>query len=88
MRRAEALPYVSFVLDDALNVRTEAEVPHANARFVGWQCGFEPLFVAVVSYLGNDIRLDDDEAVAIATDYLAERDWFGADGPREPDYVL
>jgi hypothetical protein len=84
MKRVDALPYVSFYLDDALNVRTAADMPE-NARLVGYQCGFEPLFVAVWSYLG--VPLDDSEAEDIAADYLQERDWF-SDGVRAADYVL
>jgi hypothetical protein len=52
---------------------------------VGWQCGFEPLFVAVHSYL--DVELDDDEVVEMATDYLVERKWFSGE-PTEPDYII
>jgi len=85
MTRERALPYVSFCLDDALSERSIRDMP-ANARLVGWQCGFEPLFVAVWSYL-PDTRLDADDAIEIATDYLAERKWF-ADQPTEPDYVI
>jgi len=59
MTKAQALPYVSYAVDDALNERNVSDMP-ANARLVGWQCGFEPLFVAVWSYLGNE--LDDSEA--------------------------
>jgi hypothetical protein len=60
----------------------------SNARLVGWQCGFEPLFVAVWSYL--DVRLDDCEAEEIATDFLIERGWFGKnlEHGKEPDYVI
>jgi hypothetical protein len=83
MTRDMALPYVSYCLDDALSERDIADMP-ANARLVGWQCGFEPLFVAVWSYL--DVRLDADEAEEIATDFLAERNWFGE--VRPADYVI
>jgi hypothetical protein len=86
MTRNEALPFVSFALDDALNVRRLAEIP-ADARLVGWQCGFEPLFVAVWSYLPG-LRLDADTAAVIALDYLAELDWFADGTPREADYVI
>ena len=84
MNRNQALPFVSFGVDDTGSIRTASEAP-ANARLVGWQCGFEPVFVAVWSYL--DVRIDDDEAIELATDALEERQWF-ADGPSEPDYVL
>jgi hypothetical protein len=89
MNRAQALPYVSFAVDDALSERKVAEMP-ADARLVGWQCGFEPLFVAVWSYLGDDgtaPRVDADDAADIARDYLAERKWFAGD-PTEPDYII
>lgn len=56
-----------------------------NARLIGWQCGFEPMFVAVWSYLG--VRLDDDDAVEIAKDYLAEIRWFNGE-PTAPDYII
>lgn len=90
MKRQDAIPYISFCVDDALAERRIEDMPD-NARLVGWQCGFEPLFVAVWSYLdgtdGVPSRLDDDEAEEIARDYLAEREWF-ADEPTEADYVL
>lgn len=99
MRRDQALPYVSFALDDALNPspataealrsgKIEGLDPSVRrARLVGWQCGFEPLFVAVFSYL-PDCSVDSDTAEEIAKDYLAERNWFGDEGPRDADYVL
>jgi hypothetical protein len=85
MNRKDALPYVSYCVDDALAERDVKEMP-ANARFVGWQCGFEPLFVAVWSYL-DGVRIDDADAIEIATDLLQERKWFAGD-PTEPDYVI
>ena len=105
MTRSQALPYVSYVVDDAGAARGIDDDPHAIVRpgnpikrlddngphcyasvLIGWQCGSEPLFVAVHSYL--DVRLDDDdEAIEMATDFLAEIKWF-ADGPREPDYFI
>jgi hypothetical protein len=84
MKREMALPYVSYYLDDALSERAATDMP-ANARLVGWQCGFEPMFVAVWSYL--NVQLDDDEAAEIATDWLIERKWFAGE-PVEPDYII
>lgn len=52
---------------------------------VGWQCGVEPLFVAVHSYL--DVNLSDDECCEMTMEYLAERGWF-IDEPTEPDYII
>lgn len=83
--RNKALEYVGHSLDDALTVRTGEPIPD-NARLVGWQCGFEPMFVAVWSYL-PDTRIDADEAEEIAADYLAEIGWF-ADEPEPADYVI
>lgn len=53
---------------------------------VGWQCGFEPLFVAVHSYL--DVRLDDDEAEEMAREYLEEINWFSAGNDNDADYLI
>lgn len=52
---------------------------------VGWQCGFEPMFVAVHSYL--DVHLQKDDVVEMATDYLSEIGWFAGE-PTEPDYII
>lgn len=89
MNREQALPYVSFCLDDALSPFSgNREIP-PDAVLVGWQCGFEPLFVAVWSYLPG-CKVDADSAVEIAQEYLAEINWFGIhDGELpEPDYVI
>lgn len=88
MSFADALPYVSHCLDDALCVRTLADMPEERrVRLIGWQCGYEPMFVAIWSYLGG--RLADDEAVAIAKDYLTEIGWFAdAAADNEPDFIL
>jgi hypothetical protein len=90
MTREQAIPYISLCVDDALSERSIDDMP-ANARLVGWQCGFEPLFVAVWSYLGDtqgrSTRLDDAEAEEIATELLVERKWF-SDGLRPADYII
>jgi hypothetical protein len=89
MQRKDAVEYVSFVVDDALSAReiNPSEVLPSD-RLVGWQCGFEPLFVAVRSYL-PDTRIDADEAVELATEYLEEKGWFdGSSRDHEPDYIF
>jgi hypothetical protein len=91
MNRTDALSYVTVILDDALNVRaafgpTKGTVSY-DAVLVGWQCGFEPMFVVVQSYL-PDVRLDADEAVEIAVDYLKEKNWFVDPEKTDPDYVI
>lgn len=86
MTRELALPYISYCVDDALSERSIKDMP-ADARLVGWQCGFEPLFVAVWSYLG--VRLGDEEAEEIASDLLREKNWF-ADKSADnfADYII
>lgn len=84
MRRSQVIPYISYAVDNALSEHNPSEMP-ANARLVGWQCGFEPLFVAVWSYLGN--TLEDAEAIEMATDLLEEKKWFSGEAT-PPDYVL
>ena len=85
MRRSEALPYVSYCVDSALSERKLADMPE-NARLVGWQCGFEPLFVAVWSMF-DGVELDEEEAEEIAIDLLVEKSWF-ADGAKPADYII
>lgn len=84
MTRNQALPYIAYCVDDAQSERKLADMP-ADARLVGWQCGFEPMFVAVWSYL--DVEIDDDEAVELATELLIDKNWF-AGKATEPDYIL
>lgn len=86
MTRTQALPYVAYVLDDALSAAHPISDMRADARLIGWQCGFEPLFVAVQSYIPG-VVLTDEEAEEIATDYLTERNWF-SDEPTEADYII
>ena len=90
MNRAQATPYVSFVVDDAGCGRELGADQHAIVRaesvLVGWQCGFEPLFVAVHAYGGW--QMSEDEAVELATDFLLERDWFSDGEAVEPDHIL
>ena len=85
MNRDQAAPYVSYGVDDCMTPRDPSEAP-PNARLVGWQCGFEPLFVAVWSYL-PDTKIDDQEAEDLATDLLTELGWFAGDF-RSADYIL
>lgn len=86
MRKSDMLKYVMVCLDDTGTVRDMLDMPAGNVRLVGWHVGFEPVFVAVWSYLPN-VRLTADEAEEIATDYLLEKSWF-ADGPWPADWVL
>jgi hypothetical protein len=84
MNRTQALTYVAYLLDDALTPRDLADLK-PDARLVGWQCGFEPMFVAVQSYI-EGVRIEADEAEEIATDYLEEIGWFS--GKPTPAYYV
>ena len=96
MTREQAIPYVSFVVDTALNGRKLGADQYAKvypqSRLIGWQCGFEPLFVAVHSYIfdeRNTAPLDTvaaDDAADIAEEYLREIGWLKS--ARSPDYIL
>lgn len=85
--RAQARANVGYCVDNALSQRREDEIPNpdTNVRYVGWQCGFEPMFVAVWSYLGGSMTAD--EAGGLAIDLLAELGWFSGE-PTEPDFII
>ena len=88
--KSELLKYVSYVVDDALSEHSIDELTGdtlSHARFVGWQCGFEPLVVAVISYLPETF-VDSEEAEEIAKDLLIEKKWFGESGEREADFIF
>ncbi len=84
MNHLQAEHYIEHCVDDALAVRKKEEMP-ANAVLVGWESLGNVMFVAVWSYLGP--KLDEDEAVEYARDYLNEIGWLD-DPEKEPDYVL
>lgn len=84
MNRNELIPYIGHCLDDALAVRKVEDMP-TNAVLCVWQCGFEPMVVAVWSYLG--VQLTNGEAEEIAMDYLTEIEWFVAK-PQSADYIV
>ena len=94
MNRNDALKYVAYVVDDSGCGRRLHDDQHAIVRdepyrhpsvLVGWQCGFEPLFVAVHSYL--DVAITDADAEEIAQEYLAEIGWFGGEAT-DADYII
>ena len=97
MKRTDVVKYVAYVVDDAGCARSLGDDQHAIVRetgddnfnnpsiLVGWQCGFEPLFVAVHSYL--DVRIDDADAEDMAAEYLEEINWF-SDGRIDCDYII
>lgn len=87
MKKSDVLEYVSHCIDDCGAVRSIAEIPD-NAVFVGWRCGFEPMFVAVWS--GYGWQLDENEAEELAADYLQESKWFvgSLEVDHNADYIL
>jgi hypothetical protein len=87
MTREQALTHVAYCVDDALSERDVKDMPTDAklTRLIGWQCGFEPLFVAVWSYL--DLELDDEEAEGLAVELLIEKNWFKGK-PRDADYII
>lgn len=90
MKRTDALNYVSWLLDDALNCSRigSPDLVDPDCWLLGWQGGFAPLFVAVRSYLPG-VLLTQEEAEDIATDFLAEKRWFSdASEPNKPDFAI
>ena len=84
MNKEQATPYISHYIDDCLAIREAKDMP-TNATLVGWQCGFEPMFVAVWS--GYGWQVNETDAEEIATDYLEEIGWFSEQATL-PDYVI
>jgi hypothetical protein len=95
MNRSTAITYVSFYCNDAGDAGVVSENPETgfcevpdHARLVVYQCGFEPLVVAVWSFL-PDVRLEDADAEDLARDYLIERNWFAdCDNPQDADRII
>jgi hypothetical protein len=78
---------LSYAVDDALSERSLVEAEKAeHVRYVGFQAGFEILWVAVWSYLATP--LDDEEACELAIDLLLEKKWFADEGQTEPTVVI
>ena len=84
--REEMLKYVGHHVDDAMS-NEEKEIAE-NTRLVGFQCGFEPMVVAVHSYL-PDCSCDDGEAEELAIDSLEEKGWFdGSTREHDADFII
>ena len=69
--------YIGYKVDDALNGEqwtdqgAEEDTVTDRDWLLGWQCGFEPVFVVCRSYL-PDVTLDRSDAIEYAIDYLKE----------------
>ncbi|MDH1555924.1 hypothetical protein N5E86_15835 [Stutzerimonas stutzeri] len=78
---------ISFVVDDALAERCLTDLVNHDYTLVGYQAGFEMLFVAVISCLPGCV-VEPDEACEIATDLLLEKKWFADESQTEPSIVF
>lgn len=85
MKVSDALPFVSHVLDTALSPDHNVSEIGKGTYLIGWQCGFEPLFVAVIASYTE--AMDASDAEEIAADYLDEMGWF-ANGVTDADHIL
>lgn len=93
--------HVGYIVDDAMHSYepdvvdrySEGSQPAAmdpdmtGAVYVVWQCGFEPMVVAVISYLPG-CTVEAEEAAELAIDLLDEKGWFTPpmDPQAEPDW--
>ena len=77
MTREEAIQYVSFQMDDAVDRRNaKPSDVSQDDRLVGFHQDLEMVFVAVRSHLPG-VKLIDQVAEDLARDYLTEIGWFG-----------
>ncbi len=86
MDRESAIDYTATIIDENGEVILESPGPidmESNDILVGWQCGFEPLFIAV-----RGDSLDGMDAEDIAREHLIARNWFANGDDREADYIL
>lgn len=80
--REQALPLVAYCVDDALALYPSSDVhDHPEARLVGFQAGFDMVFVAVWSYLSTT-PVSAEDACELAIDVMLEKQWFA--NPDDP----
>ncbi len=84
LSRMDSLKYVSYVVDDNATQIPSNKLDKKKAVLVGWQCGFEPLFVAVQSEF---LKLTAADAEDIAKEFLEKKRWFSGE-PTDADYIL
>lgn len=88
--RKTALKYVSFVLDPGGRKLPNSKLDPKQSILVGWQCGFEPLYVAI--NVGGYGKMDESHAEDLAREFLESKGWFKAedlvDEDKECDYIL
>ncbi len=89
--KRQALSMASYFVNDALSEMKASEVPAdlSRVQFVAFPAGFEPLVVAVWSYM-DGVKVDADEAIEIAADLLLEKGWLQSadDAAADNAYVI
>ena len=83
MKKEKAIEYIGHYVDDCLSNHKQPVTD--KTKLVGFQCGFEPMFVAVNSGYGWEV--DSSAAEELAIDYLNKIGW--SDDPElSADYIL
>ena len=81
--RKQALKYVGHVITENGKKLPESSLNPKTAILVGWQCGFEPMYVAIQDEDGDVLSLSDIDAEDIAKEYLTKINWFSDDADDE-----
>jgi hypothetical protein len=87
--REQALKYVSHVIDEHGKKLPANVHDNKNSILVGWQCGFEPLYVAIQNEDGSPFPkgyISEGDAEDIAKEYLEKLGWFDGE-PKDCDYI-
>ena len=83
--REQALKYVSYVIDEYGKQLPESELDPKSAILVGWQCGFEPMYVAIKS---EDSAITSEvDAEDIVRAFLEKKKWFSGGVSKDCDYI-
>jgi hypothetical protein len=83
------LDAVSVLVDYRGKVQEPDDLPLEDnlppgSWLVVWQCGFEPMVIAVAPDAISSMADAEDSAL----DYLRSKNWFGASGERECDFAI
>lgn len=85
--REQAFKYVSFVISEEGKELPPDSLNQKTAILVGWQCGFEPLFVAIQDEDGEELHVSEADAEDIAKEFLLKKKWFSENEAEDCDYV-
>jgi hypothetical protein len=83
--RKQALEYVGHVITPDGKKLPANSINPKTAILVGWQCGFEPMYVAIQDEDGDELSLSDIDAEDIAKKYLTKINWFSEEDEEEDD---